>query len=119
MWLFLKYGFYSVACASKEDGSLDRDRVMIRARRAEHLRNLQERFPALAGAEILALRDSDYGYRLVVDKAVWLPVLVEAGEEQTWSNFKNEAAKYQGREGTEYVHALHQVWGVMARLQRG
>jgi DNA-3-methyladenine glycosylase I len=37
--------------------------------------------------------------------------------EQTWSNFKNEAARFQGKAGADYVHALHEVWSVMYRLQ--
>jgi len=32
MWLFTRYGFYSIACARKPDNSLDPDLLMIRAR---------------------------------------------------------------------------------------
>ena len=37
-------------------------------------------------------------------------------QEQSWSNFKNEAARYQ-RWDRRYVRALHEVWEVMHRLQ--
>lgn len=117
MWLFSRYGFFSAACARRPDGALDADTLMIRARRKAHLRQLKERFPALAGAEILKLAGTDYGYRLIVPKAVWLEVLREMAAEQEWSNFKSEAARFQGREGGEYVHALHEVWEVMYRFQ--
>ena len=117
MWLFTRYGFYSIACASKPDGSMDFSTVMIRARSADHLNNLQQRFPSLASAELLTWDDRDYRYRLIVPKAVWAAVAGEIAQEQEWSNFKNEAARYQGRSGSGYVHALHEVWNVMYGLQ--
>jgi hypothetical protein len=117
MWIFVRYGFYSVACASKPDGSLDKETVMVRARSKDHLQNLRDRFPAIADAEIVAMPDRDYRYRLIVPKQLWVPILAELAEEQDWSNFKNEAAAYQGRSGASYLTALHEVWATMYRLQ--
>jgi hypothetical protein len=117
MWIFTKYGFYSVACANKPDGSLDNETVMVRARRIAHLRSLQKRFDALADGEILTWPNRDYRYRLIVPKASWVAIVGELVKEQEWSNFKNEAAKYQGASGKDYVRALHDVWSVMNRLQ--
>jgi hypothetical protein len=113
MWVFTRYGFYSIACASQTDGSLDFGTVMIRARRAAHLSNLQKRFPALADQDIVALPNRDYRYRLIISKEVWAAVVTELAREQEWSNFKNEVASYQGRADPEYVHALHEVWRCM------
>ena len=67
---------------------------MIRARRAAHLSNLQERFPALAAGKIVTLPNRDYRYRLIVSKDVWVGALEELGREQDWANFKDEAAKF-------------------------
>jgi len=44
-------------------------------------------------------------------------VMSEMADEQTWSNFKNEAARFQGNAGRDYVQALHDVWDVMRNLQ--
>jgi len=118
MWIFVRYGFYSVACADKPDGSLDKETVMIRARSRDHLQNLCARFSAIADAEIVAMADRDYRYRVIIPKQVWVPILAELAEEQDWSNFKNEAAAYQGKSGAAYLKALHEVWGTMYRLQR-
>ena len=118
MWLFTRYGFFSIACARTRDGSLDKDTVMVRARRRDHLANLQRRFPALAEAEVFTLPERDYRYRLIVPKAIWAAVVGELAQEQEWSNFKNEAARFTGREGSSYTHALHEVWQVMFALQR-
>lgn len=79
--------------------------------------NLQRRFPALADAKILTLPGRDYGFRLIVPKAVWVEALKEMAEEQTWSNFKTEAAKNIGQTGADYTRALHDVWEIMYGLQ--
>ena len=118
MWIFTRYGFYSVACASKSDGSLDKETVMVRGRRKDHLQNLRDRFPVIADAEIVTMADRDYRYRMIVPKSVWVPILAELAEEQEWSNFKNEVATHQGREGVSYARALHDVWEITYRLQR-
>jgi hypothetical protein len=115
VWLFTRYGFYSIACARQPNGTIDRGTVMIRARRAAHLSNLQKRFPALTDGEILTLPNRDYHYRLIVPKEVWADTLAELGREQDWANFKNEAAKFNGHD--EYVNALHKVWSVMYGVQ--
>lgn len=118
MWIFTRYGFYSISCASKADGSLDDQHVMVRARCIAHLHSLQKRFPALAVHEILTLPNHDYRYRLITPKASWVAIIGDLAQEQEWSNFKNEAARYQGRSGRGYVDALHKVWDVMYRLQQ-
>ena len=88
---------------------------MVRARLAAHLRNLQERFPALAPQEILTLPDCDYRYRLILPKQLWADALAALALEQDWSNFKNEAAKFNGHD--DYVSSLHKVWGIMYEVQ--
>jgi hypothetical protein len=119
MWLFTRYGFYSVACADKKDGSLDPSNMMVRARRKSHLQALQKRFTQLAAADIVMLPGRDYKYRLIVAKDSWIKIVGELASEQTWSNFKNEAARFGGAENSDYVHALHKVWAIMNDLQRG
>ena len=97
---------------------VDPDRLMIRARVRDHLEGLQRRFPEqLAEIAISETPDTDYRYRMFVDKAVWTPVLVGLAEEMDYDNFKSEVARHQGSEGANYEHALHDVWSVMYQLQ--
>jgi hypothetical protein len=118
MWIFSVLGFFSVVCARNPvTGKIDPETVMIRARVKKHLRNLQNRFPSLAGVEILAWPERDYGFRLIVPKAVWVDALDALAQEKTWGNFKNEAAKHEAQTGSAYVNALHDVWSVMFQLQ--
>lgn len=123
MWLFTKYGFFSVVCARQGDGShgmpVDHDRMMVRARVAEHLAALKERFPdELGGSEIVTTEYTDYACRLFVAKTNWVRVAAALAEETDYDNFKKAAETRKGDEGIEYLNALHAVWGVMNKLQR-
>jgi hypothetical protein len=119
MWIFTVYGFYSVACADKqdEDGNwcIDPDNLMVRARVKQHLENLKERF-GLDG-KIVESSGTDYLFRMFVPKQVWAACLEEMAKEQSWSNFKSECEHHIGRVGKPYVNALHRIWHVMFGLQ--
>src|SRR5271156_3766003 len=104
MWIFTRYGFYSIACASAMDGAPDPNTLMVRARRLDHLQKLQARFPEIAQLEIVTIAHRDYRYRLLVPKELWVQIIAELAGEQQWSNFKNEAARYQSAEGSDYTH---------------
>ena len=83
MWLFTRYGFYSIACADKPDGSLDTQTVMVHARRiARVCKVCRKRFPALAAGEILTWPKRDYRYRLIVPKTSWVAIIGELAQEQ-------------------------------------
>lgn len=123
MWIFTKYGFFSVVSARQGDGGhgqpVDPGRMMVRARVGKHLEALKCRFPdLLGGCEIKEFVGTDYAFRLFVDKAVWSEVLVGLNEDLDYDNFKSEVARFHGREGKDYEHALHDVWSVMCGLQR-
>ena len=123
MWLFTKYGFFSVVCARQGDGSygnpVDTGRMMVRARASEHLENLKARFPEqLGGCEIKKTEHTDYACRLFVEKAVWVTIAAELAEETDYYNFKSAVSKHQGPKGTEYGNRLHEVWDVMLKLQK-
>jgi hypothetical protein len=121
MWLFTRYGFFSIASASEPDRSSNQSLVMVRARAQKHLLNLQKRFPdsEIALAEILTNVGTDYKYRIVISKAAWAEVVSELTMEQTWSNFKNEASRFAhvNHESQAYARALHDVWSIMYRFQ--
>jgi hypothetical protein len=118
MWLFTRYGFYSIACGTAPSGSQDPNSVMVRARRIDHLQALQQRFSELASAPIVQLPHRDYRYRVIVAKDLWAEVVAKLVKEQDWSNFKNEVARYQSAAGSDYAHSLHEVWRIMYDLQQ-
>jgi hypothetical protein len=109
VWIASIYGWYSVS-------ALSNDRVQVRARLKSHLRKLKRRFEL--PQRIIETTYRDYRYRIVMPKEQWVWVVSEIAREQTWGNFKDEAAiRNPGRDGDEYLKALHKVWNTMHGLQ--
>jgi hypothetical protein len=104
MWIFTRYGFFSVAYAGDLPPSF-----WIRARARKHLEALIARFNY--PAEIMEDARRDYRYRITVTKAEWGAMLLAFAEEQDWSNFKNEVARFT--KDDTYIEATHVVWEVM------
>jgi|SRR5215471_13985132 len=117
MWIFTRYGFFSISVQGKH--------VAVRARSVEHLERLLERFWPRKKPAITVLEDADYRYRITTPKTTWANVAFDLAMEQTWSNFKDEAERFARSKYDEvlepndemYVHALHEVWGIMFQLQ--
>lgn len=80
---------------------------------------MKKRFPDLLGeCEIKEFAETDYAYRLFVQKPAWVQVLAGLAEETDYDNFKSEVARFQGRAGIAYERSLHEVWSVMYQLQK-
>lgn len=111
MWLFTKYGFYSVVAArNAEDNSIIPGSFFIRSRSKDHLIALQKRFEKHLDSEILHAGYTDYPYRIVVDKGVLTGIAISLTQEIDYHNFKAEAEK---RGDKDYVEALHRVWAAV------
>jgi hypothetical protein len=122
MWLFTKHGFYSAVCARMGDGKHgqppDANRIMVRARLKGHLEALKDRFPDLLGqCEIKESAETDYAFRIFVEKEAWSHVVKSLADDIDYDNFKSEVARHQGASGAAYERSLHAVWSVMYKLQ--
>jgi hypothetical protein len=117
MWIFTRYGFFSIAAAKTRKGTNSSRTVMVRARQRRHLKNLVRRFPTLDVYALTHSSETDYRHRMVLPKSVWMKVVVGMAQEQTWSNFKGEAEAFLGPAFDDYLRALHRVWSVMGDLQ--
>jgi hypothetical protein len=78
MWIAFNDGFISAV----QDGK-DADRLVIRARRREHLERI---FP---DCEILTGLGTDYKYRIFVNKIKFATLLAQRAAEIDYANFKN------------------------------
>jgi hypothetical protein len=120
MWLFTRYGFFSIVCARKGFGEsgqpVDPDQIMVRGRSREHLEQLQKRFPSLVDLSIESFPRSDYPFRLFLPKPVWADVMKDLAEELDYDNFKSEVARQL--DSSHYLDCLHDVWGIMRRLEK-
>ena len=125
MWIFTRYGFFSTVCARQGNGAygnaVDLDRVMVRARRREHLEALLERFRETVAAptEIHESDHTDYRFRIFLPKAVWSEILGELGNDLDYDNFKDAAhSQLDGTpDGRLYTSALGEVWQKMWGIQ--
>ena len=114
MWLFTRYGFFSVVLARKIQvgrvtEEVDHDTVMIRARCRQHINALVARFPNLCDGEVLETRDTDYRFRMVVPRAAFAETVKVLVGEIDYTNFKSACAEASPNDGA-YHEALHNVW---------
>jgi hypothetical protein len=106
MWIFTRYGFFSISCPE-----WCKNELQVRARARKHLAALQERFQYLRSFEIRETPDADYRYRILVPKQMWSETVAILAQEQIWSNFKNEANRFQ--HDPLYDDVLHKIWSIM------
>lgn len=111
MWLFTRYGFYSVVrCKRPAKGGFVQ--FAVRARRREHLEALLELMEEkIYIAETL---DSDYGYRVTLMPTQLDDMVIALSGDIDYENFKEECEKCMPR---DYCDALHDVWDRMRKEQ--
>ena len=118
MWLFTKYGFFSVVCARKdpEIGSgVETETLMVRARAKKHLENLAESFQDLNELQIATTYGTDYRHRILVPKKVWSSIMTEMPKEIDYGNFKDKV--HSAMQDEEFSRCLGDVWGIMHGYQ--
>lgn len=120
MWLFTRYGFFSAVQHNE-----DRDIIVVRARVREHLEALFARFYNGDDAgNIPAIAESlgtDYRFRSFISRRDFAEIAQELALDVDYPNFKNEVQRARRQRSVAargYLYALHDVWEVMARLQR-
>jgi hypothetical protein len=132
MWLFTKYGFFSVVCArasARPGAPVDPSKVMIRARCRKHLEALVARFVDApkpgdrsefldwVTVHIVESRGTDYPFRVFLPKAVWADAAHDLMSEIDYDDFKHHVAETMG-DDRAYLNALHSVWSVGRGLSR-
>lgn len=102
MWLCFNNAFVS-AVADRDD----RNRLVVRARRRDHLENLFGK-----DAEIVVLTDADYKYRLFVERSVVADLTHKALMGISYDNFKNSVQD-------DDLHDLYaDFWGLHHEMQK-
>jgi hypothetical protein len=142
MWMFTEIGFFSAVAADPkrvEGLSSDRRWVMVRARVREDLVNLVDllvqmsgmhlcqlpkypetqlsywKAPPQAMPEILAWKNRDYPYRIIIVREIWAEVCEHLASEIDYTNFKDRVTAKQGYPR----HDLYMgVWSTMNRAEQ-
>jgi len=110
MWLFTKDGFISAVCPRSEKGRLLKNKVMVRARRREHLEAILKSVDINpVAAEVEWTPDRDYAYRVVMTKQEFAFLLQTIANEMDYHNFKDECHAHLP-EDWRYHGWLMQVW---------
>ena len=111
MWLFTRYGFFSVVRATDEPGC-----VQVRARVADDLEQLRSFSASRLAAtlpSVVSTPHADYAYRVIVPQPLWAKLSTALAEDIDYSNFKSEVHSEPDRDA-----AYLQVWAAMNDLQR-
>lgn len=117
MWLFTKFGFFSVVCVRNLKGA-----VFVRARVREDLETFKKKYLSTEAHKkspsdrykILVDRKADYPYRLIVKQTVFSEVMFAIASEIDYSNFKDKVAETQGKERAWFYS---KVWQTLANLE--
>ncbi len=111
MWLFTKYGFYSIV--KKQFGDQVKP-YQIRAREEKDLQNLISKVGL--DESVISTLHADYHYRIIVDDDELSKILKFLQDNIDYDNFKSEVARNSDQRGK--LNAYHKVWGVMYDIQK-
>ena len=110
MWLFTRYGFYSVVL-----DKADANRLQVRARIRGDLERLRTFARQLADVEmdpLIPTPDGDYAFRCIIARDAWIKVAAALAGDIDYPNFKNQTHGEGDRDA-----AYMDVWTTMHELQ--
>jgi hypothetical protein len=111
MWLFTKYGFFSVTQNAKR-----KDNIQIHARAEQDLVDLKAAYPALDRSPIIETPDADYRWRLIVQRWKWDVVGAALVADIDYGNFKGKIATIPTQR--EKSGMLHDIWDIHHQYQQ-
>ena len=113
MWIYSRYGFYSVA----RDAFVDPNKLAIRARDKGHLEALMPKLREMILREmdvrmtvpaIIETHDSDYQFRILLDVTTCRRLINWLVQDIDYDNFKQAALMTRPR--GKWVTMLHDIW---------
>jgi len=106
MWLATQHGFYSIV-------QKDVDVYFVRARVRKDLVNLVVLLNI--DNELLEWEGADYRYRIIVNRQVFLEIMIKLATTLDYPNFKGRI--HERTEQSHKLPAYHRMWATMAELQ--
>ena len=122
MWLFTRWGFYSIACARQgNDGStgneIDSHSLVIEAFDEQHLTALKSHLPDLIGnCFIKKVADSEFRFHMIVDKNIWSQVMLSLSQELNYDDFREEMVRKHSMDDPAYLKAMTDIEQFVAKI---
>lgn len=113
MWLATKYGFFSVVQKQAPDDG-EPAVYHVRARVRTDLENLLKATGLTQ--EIQEWPKADYRYRIIAGQQEVFEIMSHLAESLDYDNFKSMIA--ETKDQRHKLHAYHDVWSIMAYLQK-
>lgn len=110
MWLFTKYGFYSII-QDEKDNTL----FKVRARKKADLQELQNNVAEISGCSIHQDLKADYRFRIFINQKQLESLMIQLSNSLDYSNFKDSI--YRNESQKDKLDSYHQVWDVMYEYQ--
>lgn len=110
MWLFTKYGFYSIV-QDENDKSI----YKVRARKKTDLQELQRNVTEISGGSIQQDNQADYRFRIFINQQQFKAVMNHLSNTLDYSNFKDSI--YSNKSQKDKLESYHQIWDVMYEYQ--
>jgi hypothetical protein len=112
MWIFSRYGFFSIVNKLDKGQPVDRP-LQIRTRWDSHLKRLRAAFPELPEPSRVT-RSSDYSpHRIYASPEQWATVMAGMAKTIDYGNFKGfmDGVGEFAKDG--FAESLHAIWGVV------
>ena len=122
MWLFTRWGFYSIACARQgDDGStgneIDSHSLVIEAFDEQHLTALKSHLPDLIGnCFIKQVAESEFRFHMIVDKNIWSQVMLSLSQELNYDDFREEMVRKHSMDDPAYLKAMTDIEQFVAKI---
>lgn len=110
MWLFTKYGFYSIVQDEK-----DKAIYKVRARKKADLQELQGNVIEISKGSILQDNQADYRFRIFINQQQLKAIMNHLSNIIDYSNFKDSI--YRNKSQKDKLDSYHKVWDVMYEYQ--
>ena len=121
MWLFTRWGFYSIACARQGDGGnesgIDSHSLVIEAFSQQHLEALKAHLPDLIGNSFIQeVAESELRFHMIVDKNIWSQVMLSLSQELNFDDFREEMVQKHSMDDPGYLKAMTNIEQIFSKI---
>lgn len=123
MWLFTRWGFYSITCARQGDDAstgneIDAHSLVIEAFNEQHLTALKSHLPDLIGnCLIKEVAESEFRFHMIVDKNIWSQVMLSLSQELNYDDFREEMVQKHSMDDPAYLKVITDIEQFVAKIQ--